>query len=265
MKKILIGSLLAAGMMSGQAMAAVAVKADYGQVTGSGESTDPVEFDTYDFEIGSLLIRKTGAGTVSGYYQSAVTTHSLAGSGVGPSISDPSTAPYELTVAAKFTATFVELSGNVSYTVQGGTFEIFYDEIPDRDYTGTGSGFDSGLGPIMTGTFASGTPGFFNLDNGVGFSFLISSITADSSVFSPLQPVAGESIFGLSNNTLPTGANGVLGETRDPNTDILTGADGNLIFTQAVPIPAAAFLLGPVLLGGLGLQRRRGKVGQLAA
>ena len=265
MKKILIGSLLAAGMLSGQAMA-FQTTATYGAP--ANEIVGP--FDTYDFGTGALAIQPTGVDgsgnvLINGAFQSFVTDHELStlpSNKTVPSNVETS-GGYEITVIGNFTAV-VDPSTN-KFTVTSGGFSLYLDSFGDYDFTGTGTGFDDGT-LLMEGTVFAGS-GFYDPTSpggGFGYASVLANITQTASgVYSPVPP-GGVASFLLTGANIPGEATGVDG-IPDPNNNLpafLVGADGQLIF---VPIPAAAFLLGPVLLGGLGLQRRRGKVDQLAA
>ncbi len=263
MKKKILTGLVALGLLSGQAMAAVSVTAHY------PNSSPPVTFDTYDFFNGVLALDYSAATvgtTVTGAFQTAVANHVLGGSLVGSPASDG----YELTLVGNFTATIFDTSnGFVAFNNLNGSFDLYWDNNSQTayDYTGTGTGFNDGThilkGQITTG---GGSTGTFNSNvRGIGFSYIVSDITASSSVFSPTLPTAGETNFALGSFLLPPGATGAgTLDSTSSSTVKVTGTDGNLVFTTAVPLPAAALLLGPVLLAGIGWQSRQ-RISKLSA
>lgn len=260
MKTILIMVSALLGVLSSQAMAAVSVTADYDQLN-PAEPTNPVTFDKYQFATGDLLLDITSVsgnsktGTV--YFQSFVSSHYLGASGTGPGLADVNNAPYELTVAGQFNVNIVDFGIN-NVSVTGGSFDIWYDPNPNRSFVGTGSGFNDGS-LVLSGAIDNGSGTYTtdtNGDIGLGITLLLSTLNANPSVYSP-QPSQGQSIFSLSASLLPTGATGVNGFTPNGPEDKLAGATGDLVFTAAVPLPAAALLLGPVLLIGFGWQGRK--------
>lgn len=209
------------------------------------ESVGP--FDTYDFAPGVVAMNIDTSGNVTGEFQSYVTSHQL-GSVLVPSTVNTN---YEVTVYGTFTGVSSTSGPVVNFNLTGGSFNIYYDPSIDRNFTGTGSGFTDGT-PILTGNITGGTGSYVAGPVNAGFSLVLSGLASPVSpaAFSPFPP-AGESIFGLSLGSLPAGATGV-GSMNNPQ--ILIGGDGNLRF---VPVPAAAWLLGPALLGGMFWQRRR--------
>jgi|GEM_PF-5666680 len=263
MKTISIMALAVLGCLSSQAMAAISVTADYDQLN-PAEATNPVTFDKYQFGTGDLLLDITSTsgnsktGTV--YFQSFVSSHYLGSNGAGPGLADVNNAPYELTVSGQFDVNIVGFGIN-NVSVSQGSFDIWYDPNPNRSFTGTGTGFTDGSlvlsGVIDNGYGSYTTNASGNID--LGITLLLSTLNANPSVYSP-QPSQGQSIFSLSASLLPSGATGVNGITPNGPEDKLAGATGDLVFTAAVPLPAAAFLLAPVLLAGFGWQSCRQSV-----
>ncbi len=247
-----IVAALTLSVLAASAQAAFQTTVDYPGVPPSGEVVGP--FDTYDFAPGALALQFSGPigpGTgVSGAFQSFVTAHQLNSANLTSQLNTA----YEVTVYGTFTGVITAynpLLQLTSFKVTGGSFALYHDPSQNHNFTGAGSGFVDGTA-ILNGTINSGSGAYSSLAN-AGFSIVLSGFTPVTPYFSPFPP-GGESIFGLSTGSLPTGATGV-GSMTHP--DVLVGADGNLTF---VPVPAAAWLLASGVLAGFGLQRRSRQV-----
>lgn len=213
---------------------------------GGIESVGP--FDTYDFAPGVVAINIDASGNVVGAFQSYLILHQLG------SVSVPSTVNtnYELTVYGTFTGTSSTSGPVVNFSLTGGSYTVYLDDIIDHNFVGTGSGFTNGTA-ILVGTISAGAGSYIASPVNAGFSLVLSAFPTANSVFNPF-PLAGESIFGLSLGSLPAGATGV-GNIAAPS--VLLGADGNLRFLRFVPEPAMIWLFSPVLASLVWQQRRR--------
>ena len=260
-----LGTLL---MISTSSAFAGTVSADYSKaLTIDGDEGLVAAFNLFDFAVGATLIQaaSTNIGTQTapvvgdkfkGYYQSYVTSHQLdgivqaagnlntAGSGVG----------YELTVVAEYDEVVSSVGPGGSYNsdITGGSASLYFDSSPNFSFT-SGTGFADGEA-ILTGDIVGG--GAVSVPSLLaGFAQINVAITGqNSAIFNP-NIAAANGIFTLAlNSEAVNGVTSVLGHAVGPG-DLLLGADGNLE-VQAVPVPAAAWLLGSALIGMVSVGRR---------
>jgi len=247
--------------------------ADYTQAPGAVvASTDTVgPFNTYDFAAGApMLIQGIGGSnpqspqvgdTYNGYYQGYVSQHLLGNAIVGsPNLDSqgangPQTG-YELTVAASFQATVTGVvAGNVNYNITGGSFNLYFDQHPNYNFTGD-SGFSDGSS-ILSGTIIGGSGGINGGDNGsASLQMLLTSF--NTSIFSPATLAAGRSLFSLDliDTQATTGINSVQLHTYNSASDVLASADGKMVLS--VPEPEE-WMMMPAGLGVIALASTRRK------
>ena len=262
-KKILAVLALGMATTSGSAFAALTTPwigtADYTAAPGATGDEDKVgPFTTYDFAADSpVLIKPLGTANVfaptvgnefQGYYQSYVSQHqlNLLGSGTG----------YELTVAADFKEKITGVFGSTfTFDVTSGGAKIYFDTSPDYNF-GADTGFTND-NIILTGTILNGSGAL--VDGTLGVTKLNVRVDSyDTTVFEPDTIVAGSSIFSLEidPNGNSSGITSVLGNSYNPNKDVLLMADGNL----ALAVPEAStylmMLTGLGMVGFIGARRR---------
>lgn len=259
------GTLLA---MSVASAFAASISADYHQaLTTDGDEDIVGAFNLYDLAVGATLIQAlpTNIGTnvapavgdkFTGYYESYVTSHQLNGvvqSAPGLNTSG-SGKGYELTALAQFEETVTSIGpGGYTSSITGGTASIFFDTTPDYNFV-TGTGFGDGeaiLSGAIVGGGAVSVPALLS-----GFAQIDIAIDSlNSAIFAP-DVAAANGIFTLDlRSNAINGVTSVNGHVAAPG-DLLLGADGNLQL-QAVPIPAALWLLGSSVIGLTAASRRR--------
>ncbi len=263
-KNVLLVSLLTAsvwGVPSAYAATDWQGTADYTVGTGAGGDEEVVgPFSTYDFGSGVVLLEQTGSvgatTSFNGYYQSFVTKHELAGVPVAAPLLDDT---YELTVVANFTQDVTAINAQTTeITVNsGGTFSLYRDTNPNRDFT-TDSGFTDG-GLIMTGTILGGIGAATTLGGLVfGATDITIAVTGfDAAVYEPDTIAAAGGIFTLrlgnpGDGSFLSGINSVQGIGVAGN--FLYAADGYA--TLAVP-EAETYAMMLVGLGLVGFMVRR--------
>lgn len=238
-KQVIAAAALALGLAAVPTVASAQFNwvgsADYGV-----ETVGP--FDTYDFSAnGALLLLPQSATEANGYYQSFVANHLLGESLVSnPALSN---GDYEITVTANFTSS---LSATGAFTVNSGSFALWLDTTPDRDFAGD-SGFNNGV-QILAGTIEGGE-GFAGPTFGAGN--LVARVTSyDTSVYSPDTILGGESAFVFRNRAVDQPFLNTITSVQGNSTTggLEYAADGNLILT-AIPEPESYALM----LAGLGL------------
>jgi hypothetical protein len=201
-KKVLLASLLAASGVAATSAHAVVTNwigtADYTQSANPIANADIVgPFDTYDEGVGVVLLQTTSTvGTtanLSGYYQSFIAQHTLAGSPVSaPSLEANN---YELTVVATFTESADTSTGAINVN-SGGTFGLYLG-AKDRSFSAD-SGFDNG-DLILQGIITGGTGTSINAGSMIfGVTDINITITGyDTNVYSPDTIASGGGIFTL--------------------------------------------------------------------
>lgn len=246
---------LAVASLAAVCFAAPAMAADtwVGTANYGVETVGP--FDAYDFSNAGVLLLEPGNTPTSanGYYQSFVTQHML-GQNV---VSNPllnATNGYEITVVANFASHLTSQTpqGN-TYEVDGGSFQIWLDTTPDRNFN-TDSGFANDT-LLMQGVVLSGAGSnvsFFGQQIGGG-SLTLQVTGYNLAVYDPDTIDGGDSVFSLRFNA-PTdssflnGISSVQGHQYNAGTDLKYAADGYLVLTP-VPEPESYGML----LAGLGL------------
>ncbi len=244
------------------------IGADYNNAAAADGDEDIVAaFNLYDLAVGATLIQAaaTNTGTAAapvvgdrftGYYQSYVTAHQLDSvvqnapglntSGFG--------AGYEITVVAQFDEEVTSVTaGGYTSAITGGSASMYFDTTPDFNFI-SDTGFTDGelllSGNVVSGGAVSAPlllSGFAQLD--------IVLNDQSSAIFNP-DIATAQGIF-----TLDLRSNAVNGITSVGGNlagvgDQLLGADGNLQL-QAVPVPAAAWLLGSAIAGMTMVRRRK--------
>jgi hypothetical protein len=259
-KKLLLGPLAAA--LIGLTPSAFAIQADYTAAAGAEGDEDVVEFDTYDMDLGGVVIYGAGGPVAvgdefDGLLVSSIENHKLGSlDGTDPGLGSN----YELTVVAHFRQRITAVGSILSFDIlPGGDFTVYMDSTPDYDVL-TDTGFDDGTA-IMMGTISSGNGGFFS-GIAAGFTAFISDATGDPAVSSATQ-LAATGVFTLESGVFAGGvladilAAGSLGGVAIGANDLLHSVDGN-VSVQPVPLPGAAVLmLGAI--GGLATIGRRAK------
>ncbi|MDP3584465.1 MAG: flocculation-associated PEP-CTERM protein PepA [Thiobacillus sp.] len=263
-KNVLLASLLAASsfvVQSAQAAPNWIGTADY--TAGSPEGDEDVvgPFSTYDFGTGVVLLETTSVvgnvSTLNGYFQSFVTNHELNSVLV---LAANLNTTYELTVVANFSQTTTQIDPNTASTViqNGGSFTIYRDTYPDRDYT-TDSGFTNGE-VIMSGTVTGGGGVAATFGSAIfGANDITVQVTSfDAAVFDPDTIATADGIFTLrlgnsADASFLSDVPSVLGNTADAG-DYKFAADGYA--TLAVP-EAETYAMMLVGLGLVGFMVRR--------
>ncbi|MDT4332673.1 flocculation-associated PEP-CTERM protein PepA [Methylomonas sp. MED-D] len=233
--------------------------ADYSQAVGSDGFEDTVaQFDTYDFGLGVALVKfsptSATTGTMQGWYQSAVVSHSFDfGTVAAPNLnSTGSGSGYELTAIATFSGSYVNNGSTQTFTIDTGNVGLYFDTNPDFNFT-TDSGFSNGSA-ILYGSIASGEGSVKITGNnsGSGYQDMSLSFTGglngyDHNVYSPDTIAGGDAIFTIKTKgvSILTSINSVQGESKVGGA--LFASDGNLQLT-AVPVPAAVWMFGTGLL-----------------
>jgi len=246
-------------------------------VTWVGQATYPSStttgtFDAYNFGGGIALIDIDSLdGTFNGYFQTYVSQHELAGSGVNVSnlMTSGSGIGFELTMAATFSGTSsLAANQNVDFAITAGTAGLYFDDSPDYSFA-SDSGFNDGV-KLLEGSVTSGT-GSIIQPIGVGvsqlslnFSGLLGYIAAG--VYDPDTVSGGDVVFSLITDTsvvsssvidsVADGNNTVLGHSATPPSAFLVGTDGGMTLS-AVPVPAAFWLFGSAAIGLVTMGRNR--------
>jgi hypothetical protein len=177
---------------------------------------------------------------------------------------------YEYTIKATLSATmvnFLPLFGVASYTVNAGTFSIYYDTTGNANLNGSGAGGWTGFNDgtlLIQGNLHSSTPQLFNLFNGSGNIALeggvtftnntyIDTVLVGTQVSSTLQLWPSSQITSF---TPPVSVDGVALPNVSPGgPEALFQADANQSFTT--PEPTSMLLAGLALLGAGAASRRR--------
>lgn len=270
MTKMNLSALVSAGVLlaiTAPGAFAQNIAADYNLSTVVDGDEDVVPaFNLYDLAVGATLIQAAATNTGSaaapvvgdrftGYYQSYVTAHQL--DGIVQNASGLNTsgfgAGYEITVIARFDEEVTSVSaGGYTSAITGGSASMYFDTTPDFNFV-SDVGFDDG-DLILSGSVVSGgavsapllLSGFAQLDIAVNGQ--------SSAIFNP-DIAAAQGIFTLDlRSNAVNGITSVGGNLAGAG-DQLLGADGNLQL-QAVPVPAAVWLLGTAI-AGMGTLRRR--------
>lgn len=263
--KVLMSTLAATGAFALAAPASAvapnwAGTADYKAAPTAALDEDTVgPFDRYDFGVGVVLLEPTSATTYDGFYQSFVTNHQLGGLIAAAAGLNSN---YELTAVASFSETLTTPS---TFTLNpGGTFKLYFDTIPDRDFN-TDAGFNDDVS-ILEGEIVQGSGALFTDSTGasVGFSTLDVKISSyDKNVFEPDTIQSGSSIFTLSINNpadagFLNGISSVQGHSFDSGAgDLLAAADGNLVLQVPEPETYAMMIAGLGLVGAAAARRKR--------
>lgn len=266
MKLLAAAALLALGMQTAGAAVTANYKLAAPEATGDEDIIGP--FDTYDAGQGVALVKPfSGSGSiifpqvgdvVDVFYQAHLQGHQLNGVTLLPTGLNST---YEITIVAQFKEVVTSaipnggsLSVNSAVIAGSGLAQVYMDTTPDYNYVGD-SGFTNGQ-LILTGSIQAGLGTLTNIGIGaVGFEALtyIAITSFDANVFDP-DLVYADGIFTLSTfGTSTAGVGSVLGNAIGGG--LLISSDGNITLT-AVPLPAAAYLLGSALVGLTSIRRR---------
>lgn len=275
-KKISIGLFGCFSLFSNAAVYAATVPwvgtADYTAAPGaSGDEDTVVNFSSYDFSNGGVVLIKPNVvatngqynvgDTFTGYYQTYVANHTLSGVTVAsPNLNTTgSGSGYELTLAAVFTEQVVSVDalGNATFAITGGNANLYFDTNPDYSFV-SDSGFTNGTS-ILNGSITGGSGSFIS-NAGIGVTAInlnIGNLGYDHNIYTPNTISGGDGIFTLQIN--PTGVTSTVSSVNGQTValgDTLLQADGNLNLST-VPIPTAIWLLSPAVIGILVLTRRK--------
>lgn len=180
---------------------------------------------------------------------------------------------YEYTIKSSLTATLVNFIPGVAavYTIDAGTFDIFYDTSSNANLNNGGPGVWTGFNDgtlILSGTLMTLAPQLLSLFDGSGQVNLVGGITfQDSNFITP--EVLGTRVVStlqlwpspaITDFTPPVSVDGTVLPAVGPNDDeALFQADANQNFEFAqVPEPGSILLAG-LALAGLGVVSRRRK------
>jgi hypothetical protein len=240
--------------------------------TATGDEASVGLFDTYDFGngVGSIVTSSanfTPGASFTGYYQTYLTRHELAGQGINLNQLDTSGGAnfsgnnngFEITLQSTFNGVYTSNAfGMVGFNVTGGTTKVFFDTSPDYSFTGD-NGFDDAGGSdgavLLSGNISGGSGTIL-----LGPQFGVSQLnlagflgTAPAGVYTPNNIGGGTALFtiNLSNTAVLSGVTSVMGKSTN-----LYAADGSLQLT-AVPVPGAAWMFLSAMMGMISVSRRK--------
>ncbi len=160
MKKLLLASLIAGGLASGQASAFNDIVFDFNGAAAGGQQTISI----LDWLPGNALsigaLSTTGPFTTVYQAQLGSGTRNLGGGG---QVSYAPLAGTEFTVQATIFETAVGIgTGSANLTVLGGVINVFYDTTPDSN-TITGAGYGDGI-VVLTANILGGSGTFTDMN-----------------------------------------------------------------------------------------------------
>jgi len=264
--------LSAAGMFSIESAQAAPLWSGTANYNNAG-TVDPGEdivgpFNQYHFGSGVILTSPlnpsslTVGQTVSGWFQSSVDEHKLLSSGA--TVSSPqlnstgSGSGYELTLVSDFSfkVTNIDAFGNINFGNATGTSTLYFDTTPDYSFAAD-SGFSNG-NVLMAGAITGGNGVLTGFGIGAGqYSLDLTGSfgSYNSAVYNP--GIAGaNALFSLNANSSPL-INSVTNVQGHSVTGGFVATTTGTLSLTAVPVPAAVWLFGSVLLGWTSLVRRK--------